>query len=48
MVWGENAFGGYGVWGGDGEVKGIGGVGASSIDIFISARSQLELQEILR
>ena len=31
---GENAFG-YGVWGGDGEVKGIGGVGASSIDIFI-------------
>ena len=30
---GENAFG-YGVWGGDGEVKGIGGVGASSIDIF--------------
>ena len=31
---GENPFG-YGVWGGDGEVKGIGGVGASSIDIFI-------------
>ena len=31
---GENAFG-YGVWGGDGEVKGIGGIGASSIDIFI-------------
>jgi len=30
---GENAFG-YGVWGGDGEVKGVGGVGASSIDIF--------------
>jgi len=31
---GENEFG-YGVWGGDGEVKGIGGVGSSSIDIFI-------------
>jgi len=30
---GENPFG-YGVWGGDGEVKGVGGVGASSIDIF--------------
>lgn len=31
--WGENAFG-TGVWGGDPEVKGIGGVGNSTIDIF--------------
>mgnify|MGYP003131644528 CR=1 FL=1 len=31
--WGENAFG-TGVWGGDPEVKGIGGVGSSTIDIF--------------
>lgn len=32
--WGENAFG-LGVWGGDEEVRGIGGVGASTIDIFV-------------
>ena len=31
--WGENSFG-YAEWGGDGEVKATGGVGASSIDIF--------------
>jgi len=31
--WGENAFG-YGIWGGDGEVKGVGGVGTVSMDIF--------------
>ena len=31
--WGENAYG-YGIWGGDPEVKGIGGVGSSTIDIF--------------
>jgi hypothetical protein len=31
--WGENAFG-YGVWSGDEEIRGIGGVGSSSIDIF--------------
>jgi hypothetical protein len=31
--WGENAFG-YGVWGGDEEVKGVGGVGTVSMDIF--------------
>ena len=32
--WGENAFG-YGVWGGDPEVKATGGVGDSTIDIFV-------------
>jgi len=32
--WGENAFG-YGVWGGDEEVRGTGGVGDATIDIFI-------------
>jgi hypothetical protein len=31
--WGENAFG-YGIWGGDPEVKGIGGVGTVTLDIF--------------
>ncbi len=32
--WGEQTWG-SGIWGGDGEVKATGGVGASSIDIFI-------------
>ena len=32
--WGENAFG-YGIWGGDGEVRATGGVGDTTIDIFI-------------
>jgi hypothetical protein len=31
--WGENAFG-YGIWGGDQEVKATGGVGDTTIDIF--------------
>ena len=31
--WGQNAFG-YGVWGGDGEVRATGGVGDATIDIF--------------
>ena len=31
---GENYFG-YGTWGGDNEIRGIGGIGASSIDIFV-------------
>jgi len=32
--WGEQTWG-IGVWGGDNEVRGIGGIGSSSIDIFI-------------
>ena len=32
--WGENAFG-YGIWGGDPEVRATGGVGDTTIDIFV-------------
>jgi hypothetical protein len=41
--WGENAFG-YGGFGGDPEVKGTGGVGSSTIDIFVGPNPQTGVQ----
>jgi len=40
---GENAFG-YGVWGGDSEIRGVSGVGTVSLDIFVGPNPQSGVQ----